>query len=117
MTMGFMIPTAEYFAAYHVETNCGTEIVPEEVCGSFVDVEDEGKQGNSRNTAKAPASNRSSGNRDGTRAFPRQGTSIARRGTDPTRRPRRRSKPSKRKYDVDDDGDTPEDDADEMVRP
>jgi hypothetical protein len=45
MTMGFMIPTAEYFAAYHVETNCGTEIVPEDVCGSIVDVEDEGETG------------------------------------------------------------------------
>jgi len=33
--MGFMIPTAEYFAAYHVDTNAGIEIVPEEVCGGL----------------------------------------------------------------------------------
>lgn len=33
--MAFMHPVAEHFAAYHVETNCGTEIVPEDVCGSI----------------------------------------------------------------------------------
>jgi hypothetical protein len=32
--MGFMIPVAEHFAAYHVETNEGTEVVPEELCGT-----------------------------------------------------------------------------------
>lgn len=31
--MAHMIPVAEHFAAYHVETNAGTEIVPEEICG------------------------------------------------------------------------------------
>jgi hypothetical protein len=33
--MGFMQPTAEYFTAYHVDTNAGTEIVPEDVCGAL----------------------------------------------------------------------------------
>jgi hypothetical protein len=28
--MAHMKPVAEHFAAYHVETNCGTEIVPED---------------------------------------------------------------------------------------
>ena len=31
--MAFMVPVAEHMAAYHVETNAGTEIVPEDVCG------------------------------------------------------------------------------------
>jgi hypothetical protein len=31
--MSHMKPVADHFAAYHVETNCGTEIVPEDVCG------------------------------------------------------------------------------------
>ena len=30
-----MIPVAEHFAAYHVETSCGTEVVPEDVCGAL----------------------------------------------------------------------------------
>ena len=33
--MAFMRPVAERFAAYHVETNAGTEVVPEEVCGEI----------------------------------------------------------------------------------
>jgi hypothetical protein len=33
--MAHMKPVAEHFAAYHVETDCGTEIVPEDVCGSI----------------------------------------------------------------------------------
>lgn len=40
-----MVPVAEHFAAYHVETNAGTEIVPEDVCGAIVDVDDEGETG------------------------------------------------------------------------
>lgn len=31
--MGFMVPVAEHMVMYHVETNYGTEYVPEEVCG------------------------------------------------------------------------------------
>jgi hypothetical protein len=67
--MGFMIPTAEYFAAYHVETNCGTEIVPR------------GKPGCSRSTARDRESNPSSANKVGMRAFPQAGISTARHGT------------------------------------
>jgi hypothetical protein len=33
--MGFMKPAAEHFAAYHVETNVGTEIIPVELCGDL----------------------------------------------------------------------------------
>jgi hypothetical protein len=33
--MAFMKPTAEHFAAYHVETSEGTEVVPESVCGKL----------------------------------------------------------------------------------
>lgn len=33
--MAHMIPVAEHFAAYHVETNAGVEIVPEEICGKL----------------------------------------------------------------------------------
>ena len=33
--MAFMRPVAERFAAYHVETSHGTEIVPEDACGSI----------------------------------------------------------------------------------
>lgn len=43
--MGFMIPVAEYFAGYRVETNQGTEFIPEDVCGPIVDVTDEGEWG------------------------------------------------------------------------
>lgn len=35
--MAHMIPVAEHFAAYHVETSAGTEIVPEDVCGKLDD--------------------------------------------------------------------------------
>ena len=38
--MGFMIPVAEKFAAYHVETNEGTEVIPEDVCGP-IELDDE----------------------------------------------------------------------------
>jgi hypothetical protein len=31
--MGFMRPVAEKMVMYHVETSCGTELVPEDVCG------------------------------------------------------------------------------------
>jgi hypothetical protein len=43
--MAFMKPVADHFAAYHVETNVGTELVPESVCGEIVDVTDEGETG------------------------------------------------------------------------
>ena len=33
--MGFMKPVAEYMVVYHVETNAGTELVPEDVCGAL----------------------------------------------------------------------------------
>jgi hypothetical protein len=33
--MAFTIPVAEKLAAYHVETENGTEIVPETVCGAL----------------------------------------------------------------------------------
>lgn len=33
--MGFMIPVAERMVMYHVETNAGTELVPEDVCGAL----------------------------------------------------------------------------------
>jgi hypothetical protein len=39
--MAFMQPAAERFAAYHVETTHGTEIVPEEICGALV-IHDDG---------------------------------------------------------------------------
>jgi hypothetical protein len=35
--MAHMKPVAEHFAAYHVETNCGTEIIPEDCCGKAPD--------------------------------------------------------------------------------
>ena len=31
--MGRMTPVAEHMVAYHVDTNAGTEIIPESVCG------------------------------------------------------------------------------------
>lgn len=31
--MAHMRPVADHFAAYHVDTECGTEIVPESLCG------------------------------------------------------------------------------------
>lgn len=31
--MGFMRPVAEHMVMYHVETDVGTELVPESVCG------------------------------------------------------------------------------------
>lgn len=34
--MGFMQPFAERMAMYHVETNEGTELVPEDVCGKLM---------------------------------------------------------------------------------
>lgn len=43
--MGFMKPQVSQFAAYLVETECGTEVVPEDVCGEIIDVEDEGEHG------------------------------------------------------------------------
>ena len=43
--MGFMVPVAEYFAMYVVETSMGTEFVPEDVSGKIVDLEDEGEWG------------------------------------------------------------------------
>ena len=43
--MGFMVPVAEYFAMYVVETNMGTEHVPEDVCGEIIDTDDEGEWG------------------------------------------------------------------------
>jgi hypothetical protein len=41
--MGFMKPQVSFFAAYLVETNHGTEVVPEDVCGTIVDTDDEGE--------------------------------------------------------------------------
>ena len=42
--MAFMKPIVEYMAMYHVETNMGTEYVPEEVCGP-IDLEGDGNDG------------------------------------------------------------------------
>lgn len=33
--MAFMRPVAEYLTMYHVDTNCGTELIPEDVCGDI----------------------------------------------------------------------------------
>jgi hypothetical protein len=37
--MAFMTPHIEHMVMYHVETNHGTELVPEEVCGILADDE------------------------------------------------------------------------------
>jgi hypothetical protein len=33
--MAFMIPIADYFTAYRVSTNCGDELVPEDLVGAI----------------------------------------------------------------------------------
>ena len=65
--MGFMLPVASRFIAYRVETDCGTEIVPEDACGALAFVDGElaapPRPPSPRNweiTSKERASNRSS---------------------------------------------------------
>src|ERR1700682_5695147 len=41
--MAFMQPTAEYMAVYHVETEYGTELIHEMVCGDILHVPDAGR--------------------------------------------------------------------------